>query len=43
VAATTRVFPPGQYVALVPPDSLRVGANELAVVQIRENRSITEP
>jgi sulfatase-like protein len=43
VAATTRVFPPGQYVALVPPDSLRTGANEVAVVQIRENRSITEP
>ena len=43
VAATTRVFPPGQYVALVAPDSLRAGANELAVVQIRENRSITQP
>ena len=43
VAATTRVFPPGQYVALVPPDSLRAGANEVAVVQIRENRSITQP
>jgi hypothetical protein len=43
VAATTRVFPPGQYVALLPPDSLRAGANEVAVVQIRENRSITQP
>jgi Sulfatase len=43
VAATTRVFPPGQYVALVPPDSLRAGANEVAVVQIREDRSITRP
>ena len=43
VAATTRVFPPGQYVALVSPDSLKAGANEIAVVQIRENRSITQP
>ena len=43
VAATTRVFPPGQYVAIVPPESLRAGANEVAVVQIGENRSITRP
>jgi Sulfatase len=34
VAATTRVFPPGQYVALIPPDSLRPGSNEVAVLQV---------
>ena len=43
VAATTRVFPPGQYVALVPPGSLRPGANEVTVRKIGEKRSITEP
>ena len=49
VVATTRVFPPGQYVAIVPPDSLRPGANDVAVLQILPaglrkigaNRSIT--
>jgi hypothetical protein len=52
VAATTRVFPPGQYVALVPPDSLRPGSNDVAVLQVLPgdrlhkiggNRSITQP
>ena len=43
VAATTRVFPPGQYVALVPPDSLRPGANEVDVRKIEGDRSITQP
>jgi Sulfatase len=36
VAATTRVFPPGQYVALVPPGSLRPGANDVAVLDLRD-------
>jgi hypothetical protein len=54
VVATTRVFPhgdEGQYVALVPPDSLRAGANDVAVLAIEGdrlrkiggNRSITRP
>jgi Sulfatase len=48
VAATTRVFPPGQYVAIVPPESLRAGDNEVAVLderlrKIGGNRSITQP
>jgi hypothetical protein len=34
VVATTRVFPPGQYVAVVPPESLRAGANDVAVLQV---------
>ena len=46
VVATTRVFPPGQYVAIVPPESLRAGDNEVAVLderlrKIGGNRSIT--
>ena len=36
VAATTRVFPPGQYVALVPPESLRPGANDVEVLDLRD-------
>ena len=46
VAATTRVFPPGQYVALVPPESLRPGANDVEVLDLRKiggDRSITRP
>jgi hypothetical protein len=46
VAATTRVFPPGQYVALVPPGSLRPGTNDVEVLELRKiggNRSITGP
>jgi hypothetical protein len=46
VAATTRVFPPGQYVALVPPASLRPGANDVHVLDLRKigaDRSITRP
>ena len=48
VVATTRVFPPGQYVAIVPPESLRAGDNEVAVLderlrKIGDNRSITQP
>jgi hypothetical protein len=35
VAATTRVFPPGQYVALVPPGALRPGGNDVAVLDLR--------
>jgi hypothetical protein len=37
VVATTRVFPrgdEGQYVAMVPPDSLRAGSNDIAVLQV---------
>ena len=34
VAATTRVFPPGQYVAIVPPESLKAGPNDVAVLQV---------
>jgi hypothetical protein len=34
VVATTRVFPPGQYVAIVPPQALRAGANDVAVLQV---------
>ncbi len=36
VAATTRVFPPGQFVALVPPGSLRPGANDVKVLDLRD-------
>jgi hypothetical protein len=46
VAATTRVFPPGQYVALVPPSSLHPGANDVEVLDLRKiggDRSITRP
>lgn len=54
IVATTRAFPQGddgQYVALVPPASLRAGANDVAVLQIDGealrkiggNRSITQP
>jgi hypothetical protein len=43
VAVTTRVFPPGQFVALVPPESLRPGANDVAVLEIDGDRSITRP
>ncbi len=46
VAATTRVFPPGQYVALVPPESLRPGSNAVEVLDLRKigaKRSITRP
>jgi hypothetical protein len=46
VAATTRVYPPGQYVALVAPESLRQGANAVHVLDLRKiggNRSITRP
>jgi hypothetical protein len=46
VAATTRVFPPGQYVALVPPSSLHPGANDVVVLDLRKiggDRSITRP
>ena len=35
VVATTRVFPPGQYVAMIPPESLRPGANDVAVLDER--------
>jgi Sulfatase len=46
VVATTRVFPPGQYVAMIPPESLRPGANDVAVLddrlrKIGGNRPIT--
>ena len=43
VAATTRVFPPGQYVALIPPGSLRPGSNDVDVLEIGGDRSITRP
>jgi Sulfatase len=52
VVATTRVFPPGQYVAMLRPDSLRMGSNDVAVVQVLRgdrlrkiggNRPITFP
>jgi hypothetical protein len=43
VAATTRVFPPGQYVALVPPGSLRPGDNDVEVLEIGGELSITRP